>query len=312
MNIQQLEYIIAVDRFKSFTKASEYCNITQATLSAMVKKLEEELDVVIFDRKASPIITTDIGQAILEDSRVVVARVNQIREKASGISHRIRGRIRLGVIPTIANSLLPRIVPSFMQQFPDLHLEIHEITTQSIIKQLKDGSIDLGILATPNMDDDVVEEILYYESLMVYGDIDRKTKYLLPEHIRNQKVWLLEKGHCLRDQFVNLCGLRKKDSSPGNLSFDASSFDTLLNMVDRFGGLTLIPELYYKDLPGDKQKKAHAFKSPVPVREVSLVYYRPYAKQRVIRVLADFIQQTIRPELSTKTLKKTEQIVART
>lgn len=312
MNIQQLEYIIAVDRFKNFTKASEYCNITQATLSAMVKKLEEELDVVIFDRKASPIITTDIGQAILEDARAVVARVNQIREKASGISHRIKGRIRLGIIPTIANSLLPRIIPPFIRQFPDLHLEIHEITTQSIIKQLKDGSIDLGILATPNMDDDIVEEILYYESLMVYGDVDKRTKYLLPDHIRNQKVWLLEKGHCLRDQFVNLCGLRKKDSSPGNLSFDASSFDTLLNMVDRFGGLTLIPELYYKDLSGDKQKKVHAFKSPVPVREVSLVYYRPYAKQRVIRVLVDFIQQTVRPELSTRTLKKAEQIVART
>jgi len=311
MNFQQLEYIVAVDRFKNFTRAADHCNVTQATLSAMVRKLEEELNIVIFDRKASPIITTDIGQAIIDESKIILAHVEQIRENASSVHTRIEGKIRIGVIPTIANSLLPRIITPIMQDFPKLAVEIHEVTTNGIIRQLREGTIDVGILATPAAEGDIEEEILYYEALMVYGDVDRRTRYLLPEEIRDQKVWLLEKGHCLRDQFVNICGLKRKDLIPHNLSFEANSFDTLLNMVDRFGGLTLIPELYYQDLPKEKKQKVHPFRSPVPVREVTLVYYRPFAKQRIITVLVDLIRKTIRPDLQTRKLKKADQVIAR-
>ena len=311
MNIQQLEYLVAVDRVKNFTKAAEVCNVTQATLSAMIKKLEEELDVIVFDRKAKPILTTEIGQIIIEESKNILAHCALLREKAKGKSDKIEGRVKIGVIPTIANSLLPKIIKSLLTTYPKLHVEIVEITTQNIIKQLKEGSIDVGIVATPNAEENIEEEVLYYETLMVYGDVDKKTSYVIPEEIKNKKIWLLEEGHCLREQFVKLCALKKKDLMPNNLVFDANSFDTLLNMVDEFGGLTLIPELYYQSLPKERRDKVSFFEPPIPVREVCLVYYRPFAKQRIVTVLADFIRNIINETLMSKQYKNTELVIAK-
>ena len=311
MNIQQLEYLVAVDRVKNFTKAAEVCNVTQATLSAMIKKLEEELDVIVFDRKAKPILTTEIGQIIIEESKNILAHCALLREKAKGKSDKIEGRVKIGVIPTIANSLLPKIIKSLLTTYPKLHVEIVEITTQNIIKQLKEGSIDVGIVATPNAEENIEEEVLYYETLMVYGDVDKKTSYVIPEEIKNKKIWLLEEGHCLREQFMKLCALKKKDLMPNNLVFDANSFDTLLNMVDEFGGLTLIPELYYQSLPKERRDKVSFFEPPIPVREVCLVYYRPFAKQRIVTVLADFIRNIINETLMSKQYKNTELVIAK-
>ena len=311
MNIQQLEYLIAVDRLKNFTKAAELCNVTQATLSVMVKKLETELDTIIFDRKANPIITTDIGQTIIEESRIIIAHCTLLKEKAKKIDTVIEGKIKIGIIPTVANSLLPKIIKSLLVTFPQLQVEIIEITTNNIIKQLKEGTIDVGIVATPSMDESIEEEILYYETLMLYGAVDKKADYIIPEEIKKNKIWLLEEGHCLREQFVKLCSLKKKDLMPNNLTFDANSFDTLLNMVDEFGGLTLIPELYYQGLPKEKQQKVIFFKSPVPVREVCMVYYRPYAKQRIIKVLATFIRQIINKNLMSNQYKNSELVIAK-
>ena len=312
MNIQQLEYLVAVDRFKNFTKAAEYCNVTQATLSAMVKKLEEELDCVLFDRKSNPILTTDIGQTIIDECKIVLAHCRQIKEKAKKhTGGAIEGKIKLGVIPTIAASLLPKIIKPLLATYPKLHLEILETPTRSIIKHLKEGTIDAGIIATPGTDETIEETILYYEALMVYGEVDKTMKYIMPEEIKNSKVWLLEEGHCLREQFIQLCALKKKDSKPHNLTFDANSFETLLGMVDEFGGLTLIPELYYQSLPKEKQDKVSFFHAPIPVREVSLVYYRPFAKERIIAALADFITGNIAETLLSKRYSNAELVIAR-
>ena len=311
MNIQQLEYLIAVDRLKNFTKAAEVCNVTQATLSAMVKKLEEELGVIIFDRKANPIHTTEIGQTIIEESKIIIAHCTLLKEKAKSQSDKIEGKIKIGIIPTIANSLLPKIIKSLLTTYPQLHVEIVEITTQNIIKQLKEGVIDVGIVATPSAEENIEEEILYYETLMVYGDVGKKTNFVIPEEIKNKKIWLLEEGHCLREQFVKLCALKKKDLMPNNFVFDANSFDTLLNMVDEFGGLTLIPELYYQGLPKERQEKVSFFETPIPVREVCMIYYRPYAKQRIVMVLADFIRNIINKNLMSKQYKNTELVIAK-
>lgn len=311
MNIQQLEYLVAVDRLKNFTKAAEYCNVTQATLSTMVKKLEDELECVLFDRKSNPILTTETGQAIIDECRIILAHCRQIKEKAKKHNGAIEGTIKIGIIPTIAGSLLPKIIKSLLETYPKLLVEIVEIPTQSIIKQLKEGAIDAGIVATPSTDEHIEEKILYYEALMVYGEVDKKMQYLIPEEIKNNKIWLLEEGHCLREQFVQLCALRKKDVKPNNLTFDANSFETLLGMVDEFGGLTLIPELYYQSLPKEKQEKVSFFKAPIPVREVCLVYYRPYAKERIISALAEFITGVVEKNLLSKRYSNAELVIAK-
>ena len=306
MNIQQLEYIIAVDRLKSFTKAAEYCHVTQATLSAMVRKLEEELGVIIFDRKQTPILTTDIGLKILHEAHIITAHSRILKESASNEQLAVEGNIKIGIIPTIANALLPKIIKAILVKYPNLHLEIFEINTYTIIEQLRDGRIDLGILSTPIDSTGMEEEILYYETLLVYGEVDKQKEYIIPDELKNHKVWLLEEGHCLREQFINLCSLKKKEIEPNNLSFEANSFDTLLNMVDEFGGLTLIPELYYQTLSEEKKKKVCFFHSPIPVREVSLIYFRPYAKKHIILAISDLIKTLIVSKLISSQYKNSE------
>jgi len=306
MNIQQLDYILAVDRFKSFTKAADSCHVTQATLSAMVKKLEEELGVVLFDRKQNSILTTDIGNQILKEAQVIVDHSRILKEKAKKNLFEIEGIIRIGIIPTIANSLLPKIIKPILTTYPKLLLEVIEINTPGILEKLKEGVIDFGILSTPVEGGEMEEEILYYESLLVYGDIDTSKQYILPEEIRNHKVWLMEEGHCLREQFINLCSLKKSKFTPENFQFQANSFDTLLNMVDEFGGLTLIPELYFQSLSEERKIKTSSFHSPLPVREVSILYFRPYAKRDIILALSGLIKSIVVKDLKSSAFKNNE------
>lgn len=306
MNIQQLEYIVAVDQFKNFSKAADHCYITQATLSTMIKKLEEELNVVIFDRKNNPVMTTDEGKGIIEQAVKILQETYKLKEIAKNNIHEISGTIKIGIIPTIASSLLPIVLMPLLQKFPDLMIEMYEITTNNILKQLKEGTIDMGILATPLETEEIEEEILYYETLMVYGALNNDTQFIIPEDIKKDKIWLLEEGNCLRNQVINLCSLRKKEDMPLNLKFDAHSFGTLLNMVDQLGGLTLIPELYYQSMNESRKEKVKFFKSPIPVREVSIVFYRPFAKKNTIEAIAQVIRSLVQPLLMTNQYKNSE------
>lgn len=309
MNLQQLEYIIALDRTRSFSKAAEMCFVTQATLSTMVKRLEEELEVVIFDRKSNPIVTTDCGQDIIDVAKKVVFHTNQIRNLAFQVKGKIEGQISVGVIPTIANSLLEIIIKPLISKYPDLQLKVIEITTDNILRQLKEGSIDAGIIATsPRHLEDFEAEILYYEELLLFGNTDKQRKFFMPEEVVKNKIWLLEEGHCLRDQIISLCSLKQKKTNE-NFQFEANSLETLLNMVDNFGGLTLVPELYVKQMTRERREKVIAFKAPHPVREVSLIYYRPYAKYRLTQLLSGEIRTLVKPLLSTVNIKNSEQVI---
>ena len=306
MNIQQLEYVIAVDRFKNFTRAAEHCYVTQATLSAMIKKLEVELDIILFDRTPKGVYTTDAGLEIIDEAKKIVMHSQLLADKAKKINGNIAGEIKIGIIPTIANSLLPKIIKPLLEVYPELKLDIAELTTDHIINQLKAGNIDIGILATPITASEIDKVVLFHESLMVYGDLSTDNKYILPQEIREQKVWLFEEGHCLREQFIQLCSLKKDEVSLTNLNFEASSFDTLLNMVDEFGGLTLIPELYYLSLSEERRKRVTPFTAPVPVREMSIVFHKPHAKGRIIKALADLIRSNINETLRSHLVPEEE------
>ena len=298
MNIQQLEYIAAVDRYKSFSKAAEACFITQATLSTMVKKLEEELGITLFDRTINPVKTTDAGREIIDEGLKILAHTTNIKEIASNLQNKIHGDVYIGIIPTISGNLLPRILPYLLQTYPDLNFYFQEVTTNTLIQKIKNGELDLGILSTPVINNDLSGNVLYFEQLMVYGNLDKKVNSLIPEDIMNHQVWLLQEGHCLRDQIINLCDI-KPSNIKQNLFFQPNTFDALLNLVDKFGGLTLIPELYYNDLPEFKKEKVIQFKTPQPVREISLVFQRPFVKQNIIKMLTNEIKTILKNEIST-------------
>ncbi len=296
MNIQQLEYILAVDQLKSFSKAADYCHVTQATLSAMVKKLEEQLDIVIFDRKANPIATTENGREILIQAQQVVSHAQALLDSSKAINRKIEGKLKLGVIPTIASSLMSIILKPLMEKYPALIFEIHEQTTSQLMKSLQDGKLDLGILSTPIAISDLETELLYKEELVLYGHFGRKS--IKKTELNEQRLFLLQDGHCLRDQIIQLCELKKNKFLPGNLRFESNTFDTLLNLVDDFQGMTFLPKLYSAQLSEARQKRLIPLEEGRLEREISLCYYRPYAKWNVIKRLNADIQDLVKQHLS--------------
>jgi LysR family transcriptional regulator, hydrogen peroxide-inducible genes activator len=311
MNLQQLEYIAAVDHHRSFSKAAESCFITQATLSTMVKKLEQELGVVIFDRKTNPVLTTECGKALVDEARKVLFHSNNLRQLSAEAKGRVEGELRIGIIPTVAGNLLHRILPVMLEKYPMLRLTVHELTTRHMLDRLKAGELDAGILSTPVSGMKMEEEVLYREKLMVYGHVTpRNTRFRSPRELAAGKIWLLEQGNCLTDQVISVCALNT-GKLHSNLTFSPGSFDSLLNIVDHMKGLTLIPELFCLDLPEERKKNVRNFQAPYPVREISMVYHRPYAKLRLTSALAEEIRRVIAPQLETHCLKEKEMLLAK-
>lgn len=303
MNIQQLEYLIAVDKYKHFGKAAQACFITQPTLSAMIQKFEDEMEVKIFDRTTHPIRTTDIGAQIIEQAKVVVDSVMELKNKASILNNVLAGRINLGIIPTVSSFILPTEIFDFLSKNPKIELNVKEMTTENIIKALKSGELDAGIISTPYSDaEEFFSDFLFNEELMVYSadEIvnDNKDEFILPEDVDVNKVWLLEEGNCLRTQFENICNLKENSLKPKNLDFMASNINTLVQMVDKVGGLTVLPELAVSQLQENQKDKIHRFKKPFPSREISMIYYKPTYKQKILDELVKSIKTSLEPKLN--------------
>jgi LysR family transcriptional regulator, hydrogen peroxide-inducible genes activator len=305
MNFQQLEYVIAIHEYKHFAKAADACHVTQATLSAMVKKLEEELQLNFFDRSHFPVITTEQGLQFIEQATQILARKKIIEQLKNQNLHHLEGSIKIGVIPTVANSLLPIILPPLLENNPMLKLQILEITTEEITKRLKNGDIDVGILATPLEDELLEENIMYYEPLMIYG-VKSNKKFTSSKDIKNQQIWLLEDDHCFRKQSETVCKIKENESINTHLNFAGNSFETLLNLTDKFGGYTLVPELYFHSMPDRLKSLTKPFKKPIPVREISLVTYRPYARKHTASFLSRSISDLVKPLLSTSNMRNSD------
>lgn len=305
MNIAQLEYILAVNRLKHFGKAAEQCDVTQATLSGMIIKLEEELGYKIFDRSRKPIKTTELGLRVVEKAQRIIAEKESLF-KLNMQNEELSGHLKIGIIPTIATSILGDLLKQIKTDYPDLELTIEEITTDEIVSKLKARKIDIGLLATPLFDKSIEENILYYEGMVVYGDVENQKKYISTEDLKQNKIWLLEEGHCFREQAMTVCEIKAQKENQNNIHFKSNSFETLLNVVDKFNGYTLLPELYMEHLNSSRRKKCHPFKSPVPVREISLVSYYQHANEVAIDYLSKMINQLVRKRLMTSKLKNSE------
>lgn len=300
MNLQQLEYIVAVDQHRHFARAAASCFVTQATLSMMIRKLEDELDVVIFDRSRQPVVPTEVGRKIIMQARTVLKETALLRQITTDESTQVSGILRLGIIPTLAPYLLPYFLKDFLQKYPQVQVRISEMNTAQIVEQLAQDKLDVGLLATPLPHDGLRMEHLFFERFYVFTsgkEKDLKKKYVLPEEIDVNRLWLLQEGHCMRSQMLNLCRL-KKESSSLNLEYEAGSIETLLQIVEMNDGLTIVPELATLNFSEDKKKQLKEFKSPVPVREISLVTYRHFIKTKLLEVLRQEIMNGVQPVLA--------------
>lgn len=300
MNLQQLDYIIAVDTHRHFLQAAKKCFVTQATLSMMIQKLEEELGVKIFDRSKKPVKPTDIGRKIIAQARRIAAEAARIKELIKEEKGEVSGELRIGIIPTLAPYLLPLFLKKFVTDYPQVKLLISEYTTGTIIKRLKAGQLDAGILATPLNDNAVKEQLLFYEKYYLYVN-DKESgfnkQYVLPADIDINRLWLLEEGHCMRSQILNFCELKKQHEVDEQLHYEAGSIETLKNLVEKNFGITIIPELATHNLSSAQKKRLRYFKPPTPVREISIATHRQYVKDKLIEVLKEAILAEIPGEM---------------
>lgn len=306
MNLQQLEYIIALDKSRHFVKASEKCFVTQATLSMMIRKLEDELSVKIFDRSRQPVVPTETGKKIIAQAKIIIQEANRLSEIVKEDQGELNGELRIGIIPTLAPYLLPLFINSFMNKYPLVKLKISELTTEDIIEKLEKHDLDAGLLSTPLHNSSLTEQVLFYEEFVVYAPEKEKLlkkKYVLVNDIDVNRLCLLEEGHCLRSQVFNLCELKNKERELHQLDFATGSIETLKKIVEASQGITILPFLALKDLSAEQKESVRHFKSPAPVREIGLVTYRYFVKEKLIVRLKDEILENI-PEGMKKATQK--------
>jgi LysR family hydrogen peroxide-inducible transcriptional activator len=301
-SITQLEYIVAVDQEKHFGKAARKCHVAQPSLSMQVQKLEDELGVVIFDRSKKPILATETGAQVLQQARVVLREHRKLLQMAHMGSLEPQGDFHLGVIPTLSPYLIPLFIGHFSAQFPKVKLKISELQTTDIIEQLGSDDLDAGLLVTPLGNDQLIERHLFFEPFYAYVSQSHplaKRKILAEQDISDDNLWLLEEGHCFRDQVLKVCSLDRRKTALANVEFASGNLETLKNLVKKNSGYTLLPELALSEM--SKAEVAHSikkFRKPVPTREVSLVHSRSFLKEQIISALEtsiiDQLPQNIR------------------
>lgn len=296
MTITQLQYVLAVAEYKNFTLAAEKCFVTQPTLSMQIQKVEEELNIQIFDRSKKPIQLTDIGHKIVNQAKNIVNEADRMQDIVEQQKGFIGGEFRLGIIPTIMPTLLPMFLNNFIKKYPKVKLVIEELNTDEIITRLNNGHLDAAIAATPLREEKIKEIVLYYEPFMVYIPQWHKNyskAELEIDDLNIDEILLLQDGHCFRDGILNLCkNVSKNDFS--HFQLESGSFETLVKLADEGLGITLLPYLHTMDLKESDKSKLKHFKEPKPAREVSLIYPKTELKIQIIDALRATIAGVIK------------------
>lgn len=308
MTLQQLEYVLAVERFRHFSKAAEYCRVTQPTLSAMIQKLEEELDIKIFDRASQPVRPTQIGMLVVRRAQEILAQAESLRQMILEEKHSLSGTFKLGVLPTIAPYLLPRFFSGLMKKCPELDIRVMEMKTNEIKTSLRNGGIDAGVVADLSDMDDFSRNTLFYE--LYYAYVSRESRLFGQEVVRTseldkEELWLLDEGHCFRDQLVKFC--RMKSAQVSQQVYRLGSMETFMRMVENGTGITFIPELAVYQLDGLQKELVRPFAVPSPARKVVLLTRKDYVRSTLVKTIVREIRASVPKDMLA--LKPTQTLV---
>lgn len=301
MNVQQIEYVIAVSKYLNFGKAAESCFITQSTLSTMIGRLEKELNIQIFDRKSKPISVTKEGQKIIAQLKNISKEIAYLDEVVQELKGELSGKLTIGAIPTVAPYLFPYFLSDFITQFQNIQFEVSEITTEKIIDGILSRELDIGIVSIPLKQDEIVEIPLYTEQFLIYdkAPCEAKKRMELGE-IDLERLWLLEEGHCLRNQVEKICKLQQQRLINGNLVYKSGTLDTLMKFVDLNNGVTLLPELATQKMNSIDKMCLQHFLPPVPSRQIGLVFHKHFVKKKMLVNLQKAIQEKLIPVLTAE------------
>lgn len=294
MTIVQLEYLLAVANCGSFSQAAEHCFVTQPSLSMQVKALEEELGVVLLDRTKKPVVPTEAGEVVLEQVRETLRSFNYIREAVHELKGETAGKLRLGVIPTIAPYLMHRFMPTFIKEFPKVELEISEMKTADIVEALKKDRLDAALVAGGTCGEGIQEYDLFNDRFFVYVSPENplyERSNIRIEDIDIKDLVILSAGNCMRDQIIELCLAKRQ--MPSHFSFESGSLETLMRIVDCTQSLTIIPEMAIDFIPENRRDRVKQLAKGATSRKISVAVRRTYVKGSIIKALNETILKCV-------------------
>ncbi len=300
ISISQIKYVLELAETGSFSKAAEHCFVTQSTLSTMIRKLEDKMDLKLFDRSKKPIRVTDEGQVLIGQLKVIYNEYGKLEELLQQTKEEFYGTLNIGIIPTVAPFLLPLFLEGLIEKYPQVNFGIHEITTNEIVARIKTRTLDIGILSLPVSEKDLVQKGLYLEDFLIYDaskqSVSKKTYQI--NDIDINRLWLLEESHCLTSQIEKICHLKRKSRISGNLIYNSGSILSLLELVNMNKGITLLPRLATLKKNLIDKRFIHDIQKPIPVREIGLITHANFAKKRLLHLLEEEIVQAIKPILN--------------
>lgn len=303
MNLQQLRYVVAVNRFRNFAKAAESCNVSQPTLSAMLQKLEEELDIRIFERSNKSVMPTTAGEKIIHQAETALLEIDRIGEIVLEGKGQIGGKFVLSVGPTIAPYILPKFIKKYRESFPSVELSIQELKVNFMLDALLRGELDAGIAISENAREGILEIPLYTEKFLVYlaESCWRKLPVFKPDNLEHENMWIMKDAQCLRDSAFSFCKSRQK----GNHIYEAGSITTLVHIVDENGGFTIIPEMHLPFLSDKQRENVRPIEGDyLSQRRVSLYIKEDYIRQRMLNTVTDTLKKFIPERMINERVRK--------
>lgn len=303
MNFTQFEYLKVLVQYGSFSLAAEKLQITQPGLSLQIGKLEEELGFRLIDRRKRPLQLTPEGETFYGKAFEILKLVNDLKKVSFEIGDEIKGFLKVGIIPTLAPYLVPFFIGNLNANFTRLQIEITELKTEEIIRQIKTGTLDCGILSTPVFAVGVIFERLFYERFYTYVS-DNHPQFIKKEidinEIMEEEIWYLEEGNCFQNQVNSICKINIQKEKSKNLIYRSNSIESLRRIVENQNGITFIPELATINIPSDQEELVKSIAGITPVREISLVTTRNNPKERQISTLKESVIQSLPKRMRQK------------
>jgi LysR family hydrogen peroxide-inducible transcriptional activator len=303
MTLQQLEYIVAVDKYRHFVRAAESCGVTQSTLSSLIQKLEAELDATIFDRTQHPVAPTPLGEEIIAQARVILYNASQMGELVASYKGSAVGDIRLGTVSTIAPFILPQLFRYMSDHHSDINIHVEEARVETIKQKLKRAELDAAILAMPVADEALLEIPIYHERYYAYvspEDTLYNKESLPTNELTAENIWMLGESYCPNTGQFPFC---ISDMSNASI-YVAGSIDTLMRIVDDNGGYTIIPEMQLPLISPERKTHIREIVDPTPGREIAFVVRKDFVKERMINILADALKSILPDAMLNERLKK--------
>ena len=292
MTLQQMEYIVALNKYRHFVLAAESCHITQPTLSAMIQKLEDELEVKIFDRSNKSVKPTQIGVKIIQQAQTVINETQRVKEVIADETGTMKGTLKIGIVPTVAPYIIPDFIYEFRKAYPEVNLYIDEMKSKVVMEEVKLGNIDAAIAIGPQNEDDILEIPLYKENFVLYFSENCAKAFteITPDILSDEHMWILKEGHCIKDAAFSFC----KSRATGQHIYEAGSIDTLIKIVDKNGGYTIIPELHQKFLTPKQLNQIRPIQGvTATTRNISMFIKNDYIRERMLNAIGDTIKKIV-------------------